>query len=122
MKRVLKYLTTCAALVMPGVAPADEPVIEAVRIDKVGMVWNVHVTLRHPDTGWDHFADAWEVVDANGQRLAYRKLMHPHVDEQPFTRALSGVVLPDGTREVFLRGHCSVKGWSDTLFPVTLRP
>ena len=101
---------------------AGEPVVEDVMIEKVGMVWNVHVTLRHSDTGWDHFADGWEVLDKDGTQLGYRKLMHPHVEEQPFTRSLSGVVIPDGTREVFVRSRCSKDGWSDDLQRVALNP
>jgi len=86
------------------------------------MVWNIHVTLAHPDTGWDHYADGWEVLDAQGRRLGYRELMHPHVDEQPFTRSLSGVSIPDGTREILIRPRCSRDGWSGTAVRVELRP
>src|SRR6056297_3229703 len=103
-------------------ALADPPEITDVRVHKTGMVWSVHVELRHPDTGWDHYADGWEVLDAAGNRLGYRELMHPHVNEQPFTRSLSGVVIPDGTREIFVRPRCSVDGWSGSQKRVTLQP
>lgn len=122
MSLLLKHCGVLAALCLPSALLADAPVVKAVKIEKVGMVWNVHVTVQHPDTGWDHFADGWEVLDATGTRLAHRKLMHPHVEEQPFTRSLTGVVLPDGTREIFVRGHCSVQGWSDALYRVSLDP
>ena len=63
-----------------------------------------------------------EVLDADNKRLAHRELMHPHVNEQPFTRALSGVVFPDGTREVYVRAKCSVDGWSGEVVKVELKP
>ena len=117
----LRWILLMAGLAA-GPALADEPVVGDVTVEKVGMLWNVHVTLEHADTGWDHFADGWEVLDKEGNRLAYRELMHPHVKEQPFTRSISGVVIPDGTREIFVKPHCSVNGWAETLTRVELSP
>ncbi len=111
-----------ALICAPSMSFAADPEVVDVVLEKTGMTWRMDVTLRHPDTGWDHFADGWEVLDAQGNRLGYRKLMHPHVDEQPFTRSLSSLVVPDGTREVFLRVHCSQKGWSEERVRVELRP
>lgn len=82
--------------------------------------WRFDVTLAHPDTGWAHYADAWEVLDADGNSLGTRTLLHPHVDEQPFTRALGDVAIPAGTGPVFIRARCSVDGWGEALFEVTL--
>jgi hypothetical protein len=66
------------------------------------------VTLLHDDTGWDHYADRWEILNQKGEVLASRVLMHPHVQEQPFTRSLSGVSVPKGIDVVTVRGHDSV--------------
>ncbi len=106
-------LTAAAITGMALPAMADGPVVEDVQMEKTGMGWRVSVTLSHDDTGWEHFADTWRIEDAEGKVIAVRKLMHPHVDEQPFTRSLSSVVLPDGTREIFVRAHCSKGGWHD---------
>ena len=119
MKRLAAYFVMAF---LTGPVVADEPEVLGVKVEKVGMVWNIHVTIRHEDTGWDHYADGWEVLDADGTRLGYRELMHPHVQEQPFTRSLSGVVIPDGTREIFVRPRCSVSGWSGNTLRVELRP
>ena len=103
-----------ALLALPGLAPpvrAEIPVIEAIRATPQGAQWRFDVTLKHPDTGWDHYADAWEVLDADGQSLGLRVLVHPHVDEQPFTRSLGGVAFPAGTQAVFVRARCIVDGW-----------
>ncbi len=37
-------------------------------------------------------------------------LAHPHVNEQPFTRGVSGIVIPDGLESVLVRGHDKVHG------------
>ncbi len=78
------------------------------------------VTLRHDDTGWDHYADGWEVLLPSGEVLGKRVLGHPHVDEQPFTRSLSGVKIPQGTSSVSIRAHDSVHGYNQKLYEVKL--
>ena len=103
-------------LFLPGVAQADHPVVEAVTVSGD----TVSVTLSHPDTGWDHYADGWEMLDAAGNRLGLRVLLHPHVDEQPFTRTLSGISIPQDADMIFIRSRCNVDGWTDQLFAVRL--
>ena len=84
-------LLTLPTLPLPVLA--DIPEIAAVRVEGQ----TIHVTLAHPDTGWDHYADGWEVVTGDGTSLGLRVLAHPHVDEQPFTRSLRlDAALPDG--------------------------
>jgi hypothetical protein len=107
---------------MATAARADAPQIVDTKVEKYGMHWRVDVTLKHPDTGWDHYANGWEVLDADGNRLGYRELLHPHVNEQPFTRSLVNVMLPDGTREIFIRANCLVDGWASETVRVELQP
>ena len=68
------------------------------------------VTVQHADTGWDHYANRWEILSTDGKLLATRTLLHPHVDEQPFTRSLSNVQLPSGTQQVIIRAIDSKHG------------
>ena len=89
------------------------PVVEAVMVAKSNRQYHEEdgqntafsVTLAHPDTGWDHFADAWRVELADGTVLGERVLVHPHEAEQPFTRSLSGVAIPEGVGQVFIRSR-----------------
>lgn len=113
----MKSLITLLLLASP--AWAHPPTIEEVRSTRTGDTWQFDVTLSHPDTGWDHYADGWRVLDMQGNELGLRVLFHPHVNEQPFTRSLSGVVIPQGLRQVQIEARCSVDGWS-TLKTVTL--
>ena len=64
-----------------------------------------HVSLRHADEGWKHYANRWEVLTPDGKVIATRVLYHPHVNEQPFNRSQSGVKIPKGVTEVTVRGH-----------------
>ena len=78
------------------------------------------VTLEHADSGWDHYADGWEVVSTAGDVLGKRVLAHPHVNEQPFTRSLSGVQIPQDVKKVSIRAHDSVHGYNKEMFEVDL--
>ena len=73
--------------------------------------YRIEVTVRHTDEGWDHYADGWEVLTEDGQVLGHRKLYHPHIDEQPFTRSLGGVEIPQGVHRVIVRAHDREHGW-----------
>jgi len=70
-----------------------------------------YVTVAHHDEGWDHFANKWEVLTPAGDVIATRKLLHPHVGEQPFTRSLSNIKIPEGVKKVVVRAHDSVHGY-----------
>ena len=72
--------------------------------------WRFDVTVAHADEGWDHYANKWEVVAPDGTVLATRVLAHPHVNEQPFTRSKSGIVIPEGLETVTVRAGDSVHG------------
>jgi hypothetical protein len=114
-------IAATVALTAPS-GQAAEPEILEVTAEKAGMVWRVSVTLKHPDTGWGHYADGWEVLDTRGTRLGLRTLHHPHVTEQPFTRSLTGLSLPDGTRAILVRARCSKDGWAGETVRVPLSP
>jgi len=73
--------------------------------------WSFFVAVRHDDEGWDHYADRWEVLGTGGEVLATRVLLHPHVGEQPFTRSLAGVRVPEDVPGVVIRAHDSVHGY-----------
>ncbi|MFP4344322.1 MAG: hypothetical protein ACLFU8_06500 [Anaerolineales bacterium] len=99
-----------------GAANADVTFVRAVQ--KEAGSWTFHVTVRHPDTGWEDYADGWDVVLPSGEVVKpdagsdfTRTLLHPHVDEQPFTRSQSNIEIPEGVDEVRVRAHDLVDGW-----------
>lgn len=111
-------LPLCLLLAAPAVA--DPPAIEAANASRTGDSWRFSVTLSHPDTGWDHYADGWRVELADGTVLGTRVLLHPHVNEQPFTRSQSGIAIPEATARVLIRARCLVDGWADEALVYTL--
>ncbi|MEL0437992.1 hypothetical protein [Phycobacter sp. K97] len=113
-------ISLCCALGTALPALADSPRIENATARQSGGTWAISVTLSHPDTGWGHYADGWRVLDENGTELGLRVLAHPHVNEQPFTRSLSSIALPEGITSVMIQARCNVDGWGDELFRLPL--
>ncbi|SHG84023.1 hypothetical protein [Cognatishimia maritima] len=101
-------------------AQADPATIEAVEATHVGQVWRFSVTLSHPDTGWDHYADGWRVTTLDGEVLGTRELLHPHVNEQPFTRSLGNVSIPDDITAVLIQARDSADGWDENTVTLDL--
>jgi hypothetical protein len=110
----------CLAPITAGAGEAD--VLDVSATATGDGTYRFEVTVQHADTGWDHYADAWEVLAPDGGVLATRTLLHPHTNEQPFTRSLTGVRIPDGVSEVIVRAHDSVHGHGGKVFPVALPP
>jgi len=109
------------SLLLTNVVLAGQATIQYAEFEKYGAHWTIAVTLQHADTGWDHYADGWRIVTGEGQVLGYRTLYHPHVDEQPFTRNLSNITIPDEFNKVFIEAHDKVHGWNPQRLEVNLQ-
>ncbi len=83
-------------------------------------VFRFDVTIRHPGEGPIHFVDRWEIVDEKGELIDKREFGRPHQGEQPFTRSLSHVTIPIGTRTVTVRAHDRVHGFTGLERQITL--
>ena len=82
--------------------------------------WRVSATIQHADQGWDHYADGFQVLTDDGVLLADRALLHPHVNEQPFTRSTQTFSIPAGVSELVVLAHDSVHGLSGEEVRLTL--
>jgi len=111
MLRIVNLLAVL--LLYPTLVMAGDVEIKRVelRSNNGGEEWTFYVTLKHDDTGWDHYADAWRIVDDEGKVIGKRVLYHPHEHEQPFTRSLSGVKLAEDAI-IYVEAHDKVHGWS----------
>lgn len=78
------------------------------------------VTLKHDDTGWEHYANEWRVLAQDGTVLGVRELLHPHVNEQPFTRSLGSVKVPKATEFVLIDARDNVHGRSAKPWKIAL--
>ena len=81
------------ALVLATAAWADDARVVGAKAVRHGNSYTISVTLRHGDTGWDDYADAWRVELEDGTVLGTRILVHPH--ETRTTRTpWSGIRVP----------------------------
>jgi len=100
------------------VTKANADVLQVRAVQNKDEIWTFYVTVSHPDKGWNDYADGWDVVTPDGTVLKpdasspfTRLLLHPHENEQPFTRSQSGIVIPEGITEVTVRAHDLVEGF-----------
>jgi hypothetical protein len=114
-------LTTAFLLAAAGFAFAGKADVIAVDVSRdAAGVFAFNVTIKSDETGWDKYADKWDVVAPDGTALGTRVLAHPHVGEQPFTRSLDGVAIPPGITEVTIRAHDKVEGYGGKEMKVAL--
>ncbi len=121
----LRCSTALAVLLLSlvfGACSARAGEVEIVSAKATGSAgtWTFAVTLRHDDTGWDHYADLWQISTPDGELLGERVLLHPHVDEQPFTRSQSGITIPEGVSQVIIRARDTVHGVSPQEYKLNL--
>lgn len=115
-----RYFTLLTFLASSAVVAGEADVL-AVKADcDTANVCSFSVQVQHADSGWEHYADAWEVTTVEGKLLASRVLAHPHVNEQPFTRSLTNVSIPVEVDEIMIRAHDSVHGHGGAQIKVRL--
>ena len=115
---VLLVISLNTTILIQAVAGEAE-VVDVTLDGQGGEKYRISVTLKHADTGWDHYANAWLVFDEDGNLLGERVLHHPHVNEQPFTRSLT-VSIPAGVKNIIIKAKDSVHGLNDEGFEVTI--
>ncbi len=115
-----RHLLPLLVLLLPRSLPAGDVEIVFAELRRDGGAWQPTVTLRHADTGWEHYADAWRVTTVDGEVLSHRTLYHPHVDEQPFTRSGPAFALPPDTARVIVEARDTVHGWSAETLAIEL--
>lgn len=114
-------LLIASLFALPGLAWAGEAdVIKVEVVEASAGKYDFHVTVRHDDAGWDHYANVWQVIGPDGAMLDERVLLHPHDNEQPFTRSLMGVAIPGDVETVTVRAGDSVHEFGGEEISVTL--
>lgn len=112
MKQLFSTLSIIIGFITTGIAYSGEVKIVNVTV-ACSSSCLFSVTLQHSDEGWEHYANQWDVMTMDGKLLKSRVLLHPHVNEQPFTRSLSGVKIPAGTTRVKIRAKDLKHGYSN---------
>lgn len=125
--------TACAADTSPETA-SDEPEVEqadpgddaadgteeagqrfpdviAAELEPAGGTWRLDATLSSPYDTPERYADAFRALSEDGTVLGVRELAHDHANEQPFTRSLTGLEIPDDVERITVEGRDLAHGW-----------
>lgn len=107
----MRAVLIAVLLLAQGAFAGEADVVDVkVRRNSAG-TYDFDVTVKSVDKGWHHYADAFEVIGPDGAVLGRRILYHPHETEQPFTRDLYGVTIPQGITQVTVRARHKPKGY-----------
>lgn len=116
-----KYILSISLLIVNFAQAGEADVIFAKAACSEDRVCNFFVSVKHNDTGWNHYANKWDILTPNNKIIKTRILHHPHVKEQPFTRNLSNVSVPKGFDYVIIRAHDNVHKYGGKEFKVYLK-
>ncbi len=96
------------------------PTILDISVKYSGSTYSFTVTISSTYDTPERYADGFRVLDAEGQELGLRVLWHDHASEQPFSRSLTDVKIPNGVKVVFVEARDKSYGWSGLLEEVML--
>ena len=95
----------------PSQAEQPFPDVVEAGVTSDGDRFTVTATVSSPYDTEDRYADAFRVLGPEEQVLGVRELTHPHPDEQPFTRSLRGLVIPEEVTSVTVQARDLENGW-----------
>jgi hypothetical protein len=78
------------------------------------------VTVSSPYDTPERYADAWRILGPDGAEYGVRVLTHDHAGEQPFTRSLDGLTVPEDVAVVTVEARDSTYGWGGATVDVEL--
>ncbi|HXV70783.1 MAG TPA: N-acetylmuramoyl-L-alanine amidase [Acidimicrobiia bacterium] len=104
----------------PDLEESLYPDVIAVDVRQGSDTYNFEVTISSPYDSPERYADAFRVVGDDGRVYAVRELLHDHSGEQPFTRSLGPVGIPEGVESVTIEARDLVYGWGGETLQVEL--
>ncbi len=106
MKLVSVSLFLVGFVSLNAIAQPPE-IVKAEAIVQNNQLFDFAVTIKHPDSGWDHYANEWVIIVDGDKEVAKRTLYHPHVNEQPFTRYLRDIKIPADVTSIKVIARCN---------------
>jgi len=113
-------VATTAVEVSVSVSEQLFPDIIDATAEQTNLGWTFNATVSSPYDTADRYADAWRIVGPDGTVYGTRELAHDHAAEQPFTRTIQAVEIPEDVEVVTIEGRDQDNGWGGGTFEVTL--
>ena len=112
--------TTTTTTILTNGNCAD--VINATALRSDDGTWTFDVTISSPyESGWGQYADEFQIISISDDIiLGTRSLAHPHPNEQPFTRSLGGIIIPNDLSMVSITARDSINGYCGEVFDLEL--
>jgi len=111
----------------PTVAPAQDasaqrfPDVIGAELTRSGETWSLAVTISSPYDSPERYADGWRVLAPDGTVLGEHTLTHDHAGEQPFTRTMTGLRIPEGVEQIVVEGRDLAHGYGGTTTTIEVR-
>jgi hypothetical protein len=97
------------------------PDVVAVKVRASGPnLFDFDVTISSPYDSPSRYADGFRVYTTANRVLGERKLWHDHQNEQPFTRDLYSVAIPEGLKAALVQARDQKYGYGGKAVEVTL--
>ena len=109
MKTLFAILTT---LILSLPAHAAEVEILMVKATQSVGLWNLDVTVHHPDVGSDHMMDSIAIFTPDETQLDTADIPMPSIGANHVTIQMNDIDIPEGVEYIIIRGHCSTDGWT----------
>lgn len=104
-------------------SPTDQKFPDVVAVDvRAGGAgtFDFDVTVSSPYDSPQRYADAFRVMGKDGSVFGERILLHDHANEQPFTRDLYGVQIPNDVKVVTVQARDKQFGYGGKIVEVLL--
>jgi hypothetical protein len=121
-RHALVVLALVALPVLAQTRPEQRfPDVVAVKVKAAGpSVFDFDVTVSSPYDTPSRYADGFRVSTTAGKVLGERQLLHDHQTEQPFTRDLYSVRVPEGIAKVIVQARDQKYGYGGKPIEVML--
>ena len=112
----------CSADAQPGSGSEQRfPDVVAVKVRASGPnLFDFDVTISSTYDTPKRYADGFRVYTPGNEVLGERKLLHDHQDEQPFTRDLYAVKIPQAVKTVLVQARDQKFGYGGKVVEVKL--
>ncbi|MCW5658477.1 MAG: hypothetical protein KIT60_12300 [Burkholderiaceae bacterium] len=117
------FVIASVALPVRAQAPHEQrfPDVVAVKVKATTPgVFDFDVTVSSPYDTASRYADGFRVSTTAGEVLGERQLLHDHQTEQPFTRDLYSVRVPEGISKVIVQARDQKYGYGGKVVEVAL--
>ena len=97
------------------------PSVVAAEVSGDSDLFTFQVMISSPYASAERHTDAVRVIGDDGVVYGILELTHPHAGQQPFSRTLRDVEIPESVTKVIIEGRDSTYGWGGEVVTLAIR-